>query len=95
MTTTCGARRTASATWPAAAGGREVDRAQPVALGEQQLGGADVLADRAHVLPGRGGGPDLRHVVRPVDVLAHDDRVEAVRERVAGVDDRVARERAR
>ena len=75
-------------------GGRDVDGAQAVPLGEQQLGGADVLADRAHVLPGRGGSPDLRRAVHPVDVLAHDDRVGPVRERVAGVDDRVAREGA-
>ena len=72
---------------PAARGRGEVDGAQPVALGQQQLGRADVLADRAHVLPRRGGGADLRHVVLPVHVLAHDDGVEALGQRVAGVDD--------
>ena len=45
------------------AGGRrggDVDRPQAMALGQQQLGGADVLADRAHVLVGRDGAAQLR-----------------------------------
>ena len=67
-------------------GRRGVDRAQPVAGGQQQLGGADVLADRARVLVGRDRGPQLGAAVDVVDVLAHHDRVEPVGHRVAGVD---------
>jgi hypothetical protein len=66
----------------------DVDRAQPVPFGQQQFGGADVLADRADVLVGRHGGAQLGPAVRgPVHVLAHDDRVVAGRERITGVDD--------
>ena len=62
ITMTCGARRTVSVVWPAARRGGQVDGAQPVALGQQQLGRADVLADRAHVLPRapRPPGPRAR-----------------------------------
>jgi hypothetical protein len=60
--------------------GGDVDGAQPVALGEQQLGGADVLADRADVLVGRHGGAKLGAPVGGVvHVLAHDDGVVAGR----------------
>ena len=69
--------------------GGHVERSQPVALGEEQLGGADVLADRADVLVGRHGGTQLGAPVRGVvHVLAHDDGVVAGRQRVAGVDHR-------
>ena len=44
--------------------GGHVDGAQPMALGEQQLGGADVLADGADVLVGRHGGAQLGAPVR-------------------------------
>jgi hypothetical protein len=73
--------------------GGEVDRPQPVPLGQQQLRRAHVLPDRAHVLPRRDGGAHRRHVALPVDVLAHDDGVEAVRQRVARVDDGEPRHR--
>ena len=80
------------------AGGRrggDVDRPQPVPLGQEQLGRAHVLPDRAHVLPRRDRGAHRRHLAVPVDVLAHDDRVIAVGQRVAGVDDREVRDRHR
>jgi hypothetical protein len=66
---------------------RDVDRAQAVARGEQQLGGGDVLADRAHVLVRRYGGPHLGGLARAVHVFAHDHGVVAVGQRVPGVDD--------
>ena len=72
------------------AGGRgrgEVDGPQPVPLGQQQLGRADVLADRAHVLPRGDRRAHLGNAALPVQLLAHHDRVEALRQRVAGVDD--------
>ena len=69
----------------------DVDGAQPVSLGQQQLTGRHVLADRAHVLVGRNGGAQLgeQDVRAPhlVHVLAHDDRVAPGWHRVAGVDD--------
>ena len=49
--TTPGGRRT-SRSWPRRAAGGDVDRAA-VSLGKQELGGADVLADRADMLVGR------------------------------------------
>ena len=67
------------------AGGR-VDGTEPVALRQQELGRADVLADRADVLVRRDRGPDLGAVGEPVHVLAHDHRVVSGRHRVAGVD---------
>jgi hypothetical protein len=74
-----------------ARGGRggDVDGAQAMALGQQQLGRADVLADRAHVLVGRHGPAHLRRAALVVDLLAHDDGVVALGQRVAGVDDDV------
>ena len=45
-------------------GGGDVDGAQPMAGGQQQLGGADVLADRAHVLVGRDRGAQLGAAAR-------------------------------
>ena len=39
-----------------------------------------------HVLVGRDRGPQLRAVVLVVDLLAHDDGIEAVGQRIAGVD---------
>ena len=75
-------------------GRRDVDRAQAMALGQQQLGRADVLADGAHVLVGNRCPAQLRRpVLRVVDLLAHDHGVAAVRQRVAGVDHVVARGR--
>jgi hypothetical protein len=63
------------------AGGRrggDVDRPQAMPGRQQQLGGAHVLADRAHVLVGRDGGAQLRaRGVVVVDMLAHDDGIEA------------------
>jgi hypothetical protein len=67
--------------------GGQVDWAQPVTFGQQQLGRGDVLADRAHVLPRSRGRLDLGHAVLPVHLFAHDHRVAALRERVTGVDD--------
>ena len=67
--------------------GGEIDGTQPVTLGQQQLGGAHVLADRAHVLEGRHRRPQLGGAADVVHVLAHDDRVAAVGHRVAGVHD--------
>ena len=67
------------------ADGRQVHRSQPVALGQQQLGGRHVLTDRAHVLVGRRGGPDLGGAVGEVHVLAHDHGVPAALQGVAGV----------
>ena len=88
MITTRGLRRTSQLDHAGRGAGGDVDRAQPVALGQQQLGGADVLADRADVLVGRHGGAQLGAPVRSVvHVLAHDDGVVAGRQRVAGVDD--------
>ena len=75
--------------------GGEVDGPQPVALGQQQLGRADVLPDRAHVLPRRRRGAHLGHAAGPVQLLAHHDRVEALGQRVAGVDDGEVRQRPR
>ena len=49
--------------WPGGRRGGEIDRAQPVTLGQQQLGCADVLADRAHVLIRGHGRPQLRAAV--------------------------------
>ena len=68
-------------------GGGQVDGAEPVALRQEQLGRAEVLADRAHVLPRGRGRLDLGDVVLPVQLLAHDDRVAALGQRVTGVDD--------
>jgi hypothetical protein len=73
----------------------DVDRAQAVPLGKQQLAGADVFSDRAHVLVGRhprkdlGGPPGARLDV--VHVLAHHDRVQAARHGVTGVDHDIGR----
>ena len=73
-----GGRRTSMAPAAAAAATSTARRRWPV--GQQQLGGADVLADRAHVLVGRDRRAQLgaRRVV-VVDVLAHDHGVEARR----------------
>ncbi len=65
----------------------DIHRAQAMPLRQQQLGGADVLADRPDVLVGRDGGAQLGPVAGAVDVLAHDHRVVAGGQRVAGVDD--------
>ena len=53
-------RRTTSSVAPAAAAAATSTGPQPVAFGQQQLGGADVLADRPHVLVRRHGGTQLR-----------------------------------
>jgi hypothetical protein len=66
--------------------GGDVGGPQPVTLGQQQLGGADVLADRAHVLVGRHGCAQLGGAVAVVDVLTHHDRVAPIGHRVPGVD---------
>ena len=71
---------------PGRGGGGDVGGPQPVAFGQQQLGGADVLADRAHVLVGRHGRAQLGGVPAVVHVLAHHDRVPPGGHRVAGVD---------
>ena len=64
----------------------EVDRPQPVTLGQQQLGCADVLADRAHVLIRGHGRAQLGAAACVVHVLTHDDRVASGGHRVTGVD---------
>ena len=56
----------------------DVHRPQPMALGQQELGRADVLADRADVLIGRRGRLQLGLGAVEMYVLAHDDGVEAV-----------------
>ena len=66
----------------------DVHRPQPMALGQQELGRADVLADRADVLIGRRGRLQLGLGAVEMYVLAHDHGVEAVGQRVAGVDGR-------
>ena len=72
----------------AGGGGRgDVDRAQAVTGGEEQLGGADVLADRARVLVGRDRRAELSATVDVVHVLAHDDGVEVAGQWIAGIDD--------
>ena len=54
--------------------------------GEDHLACADVLADLAHVLPGRGRGAQADAAVRQgLDVLGHDDGVAALGQGVAGV----------
>ena len=72
---------------PDAAAAATSTGAQPVAGGQQQLGGADVLADRAHVLVGRDRRAQLGASVDVVHVLAHDHSVKSVGQGVAGVDD--------
>src|SRR5205085_2280129 len=63
-----------------------------VARRQQELGSADVLADRANVLVWRHGAAQLGTPgVVVMDVLAHDDGVEAVRHRVTRVDDDIGR----
>jgi hypothetical protein len=59
-----------------------------MALGQQELGRAHVLADRAHVLIWRRGRPQLGLGAVEVHVLAHDDGVVAVGQRIARVDGR-------
>ena len=67
--------------------GAEIAGFEAAALGEHELGGHDVLAHRADVLPGRGGGGDLdRAVAAVVDVFDHDHGVGVGRHGVAGVD---------
>ena len=66
-------------------GGRDVGGPQPVALGQQQLARAHVLADRPHVLVGRHGRADFRGLFLVVHVLAHHHRVPPAGHRVAGV----------
>ena len=71
---------------PRGRGRGEVGGPQPVPLGQQQLGGADVLADRADVLVGGHGGAQLGGgAAGVVDVLPHDHGVPPVGHRVAGV----------
>ena len=65
--------------------GGDVHGPQPVALGQEQLGRADVLADRAHVLVGRRGLAQLGVGALVVHVLAHDHGVEVLGHGVAGV----------
>ena len=66
--------------------GAEVVRPQGVAARQQRLGGDDVLADQADVLPGRGGVSDFHlGVALPEHLLDHDDRVGPGRQRAAGV----------
>ena len=87
-TATTGARYTSDVGGSGRGRGGDVDGAQAVSCGQQQLGGADVLADRAHVL--RTAATAARSSARSsssVDVLAHDHRVEALGQRIAGVDD--------
>ena len=68
--------------------GRQVGGAQPVAFRKQQLARRDVLADRPDVLVrGNGGAKFGPAGVVVVHVLAHDDRVPAIRHRIAGVHD--------
>ncbi len=56
--------------------------------GEEQLGGDDILADPAHVLPGEGRRlDDDLLLVGDLDVFDHDHRVGAVGQDVAGVDE--------
>ena len=94
-TATTGRRRTSTSTAPAAAAAATSTGRSRWPVGQQQLGGADVLADRAHVLVGRDRGAQLgAPAVVVVDVLAHDDGVEAVGQRIAGVERR-RRRRAR
>ena len=57
---TTGRRRTSSRVAPAAAAAATSAARSRCALGQQQLAGAHVLADRAHVLVGRHGGAELR-----------------------------------
>ena len=73
---------------PGRGGGSRVNRTDAVTGGQQKLGRADVLADRAHVLVGRDGRAELGASLVVVDVLAHDHGIETVRERIAGVHDR-------
>jgi hypothetical protein len=79
---------------PGRARGGDVDRPQPVASRQQELGGAHVLADRAHVLVGGGRRTKLdgarallAALAEPVHLLAHDHGIPAGRHRVPRVDD--------
>jgi hypothetical protein len=76
------------------AGGRDVGGAQPLAGGQEQLAGGDVLADRPHVAVRRRRRQDLHLVAEALQLLEHDHGVEAVGHRVARVDgDRLRAER--
>ena len=85
-TATTGLRRTTTSVTPGGAAGGHVDRAQSMTLGKEELGGADVLADRADVLVRHDGRPQLGPVLDIVDVLAHDDGVESIGKGIPGVD---------
>ena len=95
ITVTTGRARTRRLVQARGGGGRHLDRPQPLRRRQQQLGGADVLADRAHVLVGRGRGPQLGATAFVVHVLAHHHRVEPVGQLVAGVEDREVLEQHR
>ena len=85
---TTGGRRTTISIAPAAAAAATSTARSRCAGGQEEFGGADVLADRAHVLVGRDRRAQLGLPVDVVDVLAHHDRVGIAWERVAGVHDR-------
>jgi len=64
----------------------EVDRAQRVVLGQDQLGGDQVLAHRSDVLPRSHRRHDLQLTIAQVlDLLGHDHRVRVGRQWIAGI----------
>lgn len=78
---------------PGRGAGSDVGGSHTVPLVDEQLVGDDVLADRAHVLVGRHLAGHLCRATGELDVLTHDDRVEARWQRVPGVDNLIAARR--
>ena len=64
----------------------QIDGAQQVVFGQDQLGGDQVLAHRADVLPRCDRGQDLEAAVAQIlDLLGHDNGVGLGRQWIAGV----------
>ena len=91
-------RATANGGVPAGSDGAQIERAQDVPGRKDQLGGDDILTQRADVRPGRQGFPQAdavrvarvgggcAGVVQRLDVLDRNDGVGPIRQRVARID---------